>query len=527
MKSFSLFLSLLLGLLVASGALAKDTDSEKPEKKDTQSEKTEKEDKTKPEKPKEELVDKIVATSHTATIHDKEFKYTATTGKLVMKNDEGDAKAQIFFIAYTKDNVDDLGQRPVTFAFNGGPGSSSVWLHLGLLGPQRIKIPADASAVPPPYRLSSNPYTLLDLTDLVFIDPVSTGFSRPAKGEDKDQFHGYEEDIRSVGQFIHDYVTKYGRWRSPKFLIGESYGGIRSAGLAGYLRERYMMPLNGIVMVSPALNFETIGFAPGNDLPYVLFVPSYATSAWYHKALPSDLQSLALDEVFRQASDFALHDYASALMKGQTLGEDERNAVAEKLARFTGLSKSYVLSANLRIDMHRFAKQLLRDRGRTIGRYDSRFTGIDADSAGEGPEYDPSEASIAGAFTATINDYLHNDLKFDDDHVYEVLAGNVQPWNYGREARFPDATSTLRETMSANPFLKLFVASGYYDLATPIATVKYSVDHMRLAPELQKNISFGLYEAGHMMYIYEPSLKQLRDDLEHFYKSALPQDAAE
>jgi carboxypeptidase C (cathepsin A) len=528
MKIISLSLSLLLCLALVGTALAKDANDEKTDKKDAQSEKAGKDDKAKAEKDKskEELVDKVVVTNHTATIHDKEFKYTATVGKLVMKNDEGDAKAQVFFIAYTKDGVDDLGQRPITFAFNGGPGSSSVWLHLGMLGPQRIKIPADATALPPPYHLSSNPYTLLDLTDLVFIDPVSTGYSRPAKGEDKDQFHGYEEDIHSVGQFIHDYVTKYGRWRSPKFLIGESYGGIRSAGLAGYLRDRYMMPLNGVIMVSPALNFETLGFEPGNDLPYILFVPSYAASAWYHKALPGDLQALSLEEVFKQASEFAVHDYASALMKGQTLTGDERNAVAERLARFTGLSKSYVESANLRIDMNRFAKQLLRDRGRTIGRYDSRFTGIDADSAGESPEYDPSDAAISGAFAASINDYLHSDLKFDDDHVYEVLTGNVRPWKFS-QARFPDASSTLRETMSANPFLKLFVACGYYDLACPTETVKYSVEHMRLAPELQKNINFGVYEGGHMMYIYEPSLKRLRDDLEHFYQSAIPHDATE
>jgi carboxypeptidase C (cathepsin A) len=395
-----------------------------------------------------------------------------------------------------------------------------------MLGPQRVKVPDDASPLPPPYHLSTNQYTLLDITDLVFIDPVSTGYSRPAKGEDKGQFHGFEEDLHSVGQFIHDYVTKYGRWRSPKFLIGESYGGIRAAGLAGYLRERYMMPFNGIVMVSPALNYETIDFAPGNDLPFELFIPSYATTAWYHKALPADLQSLSLADLFQQARDFAVKDYAAALMKGQTLADDEANTIADKLARFTGLSKPFVQSTNMRVDMSRFAKQLLRERGKTIGRFDSRYTGVDADRAGEHPEYDPSEDAIDGAFTAGINDYLHNELKFDDDRVYEVLADNIGPWRYS-PARFPDATSTLRQTMSADPFLKLFVASGYYDLACPTATVQYSVEHMRLAPELLKNINFGYYEGGHMMYIYEPSLKRLRDDLAQFYQAALPRDSAE
>ncbi len=505
------FLLLLTFCLAAATSLAQDPPAKTDDKKD--------------DKKAEELVDKISKTEHSATINGKEIKYTATAGTLVMKNDEGKPKATIFFIAYTKNGVDDLAQRPITFAFNGGPGSSSVWLHLGMLGPKRVKLPDDASPVPPPYELTANPHSLLDITDLVFIDPVSTGFSRPAKGEEDDQFHGYEEDLRSVGQFIHDYVTKYGRWRSPKFLIGESYGGLRAAGLSGHLRERYNMPLNGVLMVSPAINFQALGFSPGNDLPFVLFVPSYAATAWYHKALPGDLQALTLDEVVKQATDFALNEYTLAMMKGQSLSDEERNAIAEKLARFTGLSKEYVLNANLRISMGRFGKELLRGRGRTIGRYDSRYTGIDADSAGEGAEYDPSGETIFGPFTATINDYLRNELKVDDDdHVYEILTGAVQPWNYGRQARSPDASNTLRQTMSAIPFMKLFVAAGHYDLATPPATSRYSVEHMRLPQHLQKNINFHTYEGGHMMYVYEPSMKQLRKDIEAFYESALKRE---
>lgn len=481
----------------------------------------EKSDKKTDEK-KDEPKDTLSVTQHTARIGGKKFKYTATAGKLVMKDDEGKPKALIFFIAYTKNGVDDLSQRPITFAFNGGPGSSSVWLHLGMLGPQRVKVPDDASQTAPPYSLSSNPHTLLDLTDLVFIDPVSTGFSRPAKGEKDDQFHGYEEDLQSVGQFIHDYVTKYGRWRSAKFLIGESYGGLRAAGLSGYLRERYNMSLNGILMISPALNFETIGFAFGNDLPYILFVPGYTAAAWYHKALPGDLQALSLEEVVKQATAFAFNEYTLAMMKGQSLGDEERKAVAEKLARFTGLSKKYVLQTKLRISMQRFAKELLRNHSRVVGRYDSRFEGIDADDAGETPESDASAAAVFGPFTAAINDYLHNDLKVEDEHVYEILSDKVQPWNFGRYmSRYPDATNTLRESMSANPYLKLFVASGYYDLATPPATVKYSVEHLRLPAELQKNIDHHFYEGGHMMYIHEPSMEKLRKDVEAFYKSAL------
>jgi carboxypeptidase C (cathepsin A) len=476
-------------------------------------------------KDNEKLKDKISVTQHTATIQGKEISYTATTGKLVMKDDEGKPKASIFFIAYTKSGVEDLSKRPITFAFNGGPGSSSVWLHLGMLGPKRVKVPSDAKPLAPPYELVANPYSLLDITDLVFIDPVSTGFSRPAEGEKGDQFHGYEEDLKSVGQFIHDYITKYGRWRSPKFLIGESYGGLRAAGLSGYLRDRYNMPLNGLLMISPAINFQTIGFAPGNDLPYILFVPGYAATAWYHKVLVDDLQAMSLADVVKQATDFALNQYTLALMKGHSIGDDERDAVAEKLAQLTGLSKDYVLASNLRVSMQRFAKELLRKRGKTVGRYDSRYTGIDIDGAGDSPEFDPSAEDVFGPFTAAINDYLRMDLKFEDEHVYEIISDEVQPWNYGRYiTRYPDASNTLRQSMSAVPYMKLFVASGYYDLATPPATSKYSVEHMRLPPELREGIEYHNYEGGHMMYVHEPSMEQLRKDVEAFYEKALKQE---
>ena len=498
---------------------------EKSDKKDDKSA-NEKGDAKKDEKDKkdgkEDEEDKVVATEHMATIQGQELKYTATAGKLVMKSDDGKTKAHIFFIAYTKNGVGDLGKRPITFAFNGGPGSSSVWLHLGMLGPKRVKLPDDAAPLAPPYELTNNPHSLLDITDLVFIDPVSTGFSRPAEGEDKGQFHGYQQDLESVGQFIHEYLSKYGRWRSPKFLIGESYGGLRAAGLSGYLLDRYNIALSGIAMISPAINFNTIAFNSGNDLPNLLFLPSYTATAWYHKALPGDLQALPLAEVYRQAVEFANGEYALALMKGNALSDAERSAVAEKLARLTGLSKEYVAGAKLRIPTWRFAKELLRGRSRTVGRYDSRYTGIDADDAGETSEYDPSESAIFGPFTATINDYLRNELKFEDDRVYEILTGNVQPWKYDRFGFGPpDASDTLRQAMAEVPFMKLFVAEGYYDLATPPPTNDYSVSHMRLPAELRPNVTVRMYEGGHMMYIYEPSMVQLRKDLAEFYESAL------
>ncbi len=524
-----LIVALVAGWLSPTMAVAAEEKAEKKvaasaEKKVDDADKS---DDAKKDDAKEGDEDKIVTTEHTATIQGQEIKYTATAGKLAMKSDDGKTKANVFFIAYTKNGVEDLGKRPITFAFNGGPGSSSVWLHLGMLGPKRIKLPDDAKPLAPPYELANNPHSLLDLTDLVFIDPVSTGFSRPAKGEDKGQFHGYREDLTSIGQFIHEYLSKYGRWRSPKFLIGESYGGLRAAGLSGHLLDRYNIALNGIVMISPAINFATIAFSSGNDLPYLLFLPSYTATAWYHKALPADLQALPLKDVYQQAVEFANNEYALALMKGNALDGPERAAVAEKLARLTGLSKEYVEGAKLRIPMWRYAKELLRDRSRTIGRYDSRFTGIDADDSGEASEYDPSQAAIFGPFTATINDYLRNELKFEDDRVYEILTGNVQPWKYNpTSVNSPDASDTLRQTMAEVPFMKLFVAQGYDDLATPPATVDYSLNHMRLPAELQSNVTVRLYEGGHMMYIFEPSMIQLRKDLEKFFESALETKSA-
>lgn len=465
--------------------------------------------------------DKVITTEHVATVQGRELKYTVTAGKLAMKNDEGKTKAHIFFVAYTKNGVEDLGQRPISFAFNGGPGSSSVWLHLGMLGPKRIKLPDDASSLAPPYELVNNPHSLLDITDLVFIDPVSTGFSRPADGEEKGQFHGYQQDIESVAQFIHEYLSKYGRWRSPKFLIGESYGGMRAAGLSGYLLERYNIAVSGIVMISPAFNFSTIAFGAG-DLPYITFLPSYAATAWYHKALPGDLQALPLKDVYQQAVEFANNDYALALMKGAALSDADRDAVAEKMARLTGLSKEYVEGAKLRVPMWRFGKELLRKESRTVGRYDARYTGIDADDVGDSADYDPSEAAIFGPFTATINDYLRNDLKFEDDRVYEILTGAVQPWKYDRfGARSPDASDIMRQAMAKVPFMKLFVAEGYYDLATPPESVDYSINHLGLPTERRGNVTTKLYEGGHMMYVLEPSMEQLRDDLEKFYEDTL------
>lgn len=478
----------------------------------------EKADASKAEKKKQEAAEPapLSVTEHEITLAGETFKYTATAGKLPMKNDAGEVKAEIFSIAYTRDDTK-VGTRPITFCFNGGPGSASVWLHMGMLGPQRVRIPDNATTPAPPYSTEHNPHSLLDITDLVFIDPVSTGYSRPAEDEKPDQFHGYEEDLKSVGQFIHDFTTKHNRWTSPKYVLGESYGGVRSAGLSGELQDRYRMYLNGIVMISPVVDFSTIRFADNNELPYVLFLPSYTATAWYHKRLPEELQSLSLEKAVAQAEKFAYGPYAKALLLGTSLPEQRQDKVTANYAKFTGLDESFIRDNHLRVSMSEFAKELLRDEGKTVGRYDSRFTGIDRDNARSRYGYDASSSAMTGAFGAGMNDYLRRVLKYEDDRVYE-MGGAVRRWNYGRfENRYVDASETLREEMSKNPHLKLFVACGYYDLATPQFAFRHTRDHLMLAPEYRDRVEIAHYEAGHMMYILDSAAKKLRDDLVKWY----------
>jgi len=475
--------------------------------------------------------EQLSTTQHTVLIggQQKQIPYTVTAGTILLKEEaEGEDKkaegekprASIFFMAYTRDDVQDVSGRPLTFSFNGGPGSSSVWLHLGVLGPRRVEMDEEGFAPPPPYRLVDNEHSLLDATDLVFIDPVSTGYSRVVPGEKSDQFHNFEKDIQSVGEFIRLYTTRYKRWSSPKFLIGESYGTTRAAGLAGFLQERHGMYFNGVMLVSSILNFQTARFNPGNDLPFILFLPTYTATAWYHRRLPAELQQ-DLAGTLREVEAFAAGDYALALMQGAALPAQEREEIVARLARYTGLPPAYVEQTDLRIEIHRFVKQLLRDQRRSVGRLDSRFTGIDRDAAGEKFDYDPSHAAIQGAYTATLNDYVRRELGFESDLPYEILTGRVWPWGYNNHQNaYVNVAETLREAMTKNPFLKVFVANGYYDLATPYFATRYTFNHLGLDPSLQGNISMAYYEAGHMMYIHLPSLAQLKQDLAGFIGAA-------
>ena len=491
-----------------------------------------------PEKntPQNDLEDNLSVTRHTLTLGGEELRYTVMAGTVVLREEsekkgeeagvyEGDKpKATLFFIAYTKDEEEASANatRPITFSFNGGPGSSSVWLHLGVLGPKRVELTDTGDLPPPPYTLSDNEYTLLGETDLVFIDPVGTGYSRAVEGEKAKDFHEFGRDIASIGDFIRLYTSRYERWTSPKFLIGESYGTTRAAGLAGYLQERHGMYCNGVMLISSILDFQTARFDVGNDLPYLLYLPTYTASAWYHQKLPNDLQERSLPEVLEEVEAFALGDYALALLQGSSLPPETFADIAEKLSRYTGLSQTYIERADLRVGIFRFVKELLRDERRTVGRLDSRFKGIDRDAAGEMFEYDPSYATIQGPYTAAFNDYVRRDLGFESDLTYEVLSGLFETWSYKTfEGRYVNVADTLRKALHQNPHLKVFVGSGLYDLATPYFATTYTLNHLSLDPALRGNITTHTYEAGHMMYVHLESLKKLKDDLKAFIAGAV------
>jgi len=461
-----------------------------------------------------------VVTHHEIHVAGKALKYTVTTGMMPIRNAKGETEAHIFFMAYTLDAAGDASRRPLMFSFNGGPGSASVWLHLGAVGPKRVVMLPDGQMPAPPFHLVDNEYTWLDQTDLVFIDPVGTGYSRPEKPELGKKFWGLRGDIESVGEFIRMYLTRYERWTSPLFLVGESYGTTRAAGLSGYLIERGIA-FNGIVLVSSILNFETADFAKGNDLPYILYLPSYAATAWYHHKLAPDLQS-DLAKTLKEVEAWSATSYAEALAKGDRLAADQRQAVIDHLARYTGLGKRFIDDSDLRVEIFAFTKELLRDQKRTVGRIDSRFKGIDLTAAGATPEYDPSIAAIRPPYTTTFNNYVRSELGYKTDLEYYILGEGIhEPWDWGRREGFPDTADDLRQAFAKNPYMKLFVASGHFDLATPYFATEYTLSHMGLDPSLRHNIETGEYEAGHMIYLDTSQLEKLKRDVSGFISGAL------
>ncbi|HEY0450747.1 S10 family peptidase [Actinophytocola sp.] len=476
------------------------------------------------EKPAEPT-DDLVTTSHSLTVKRRKLNYTATTGRVVLRKEvltDGKfdgylPKAEVFLTAYTLDGADPA-KRPVTFAFNGGPGSSSVWLHLGLLGPRRVVSGDVGDLAPPPYGLVDNTETLLQHSDLVFIDPVSTGYSRAVKGEKPGDYHGFQADIESVGEVIRLWTSRNGRWMSPKFLAGESYGTTRAGGLAHHLQNRYGMYLNGLMLISAVLDFATLDFTVGNDLPYALFLPTYAAIGHYHGLLGDR----PLEEVLSEAEDFAARDYPWALAQGSRLSTEERAATVSRIAALTGLSEDYVDRVDLRVEHVRFFTELLRHRRLVVGRLDSRFTGWGPDYGREHMDDDPSSAAVMGAYTAALNHYLRSELDYPNDLPYEVLSTGVNnTWSYKEfENAHVTVTDKLSAAMRANQHLKVHVAFGYLDGATPYFASEHVLAHLNIPEELRGNISSAYYEAGHMMYVHEPSRIQQSKDLADFVTDA-------
>ncbi|MBI3568480.1 MAG: peptidase S10 [Gemmatimonadetes bacterium] len=439
---------------------------------------------------------------------------------LPIRNEQsGETDGNMFYVAYTKDGADPA-TRPIAFIFNGGPGSATVWLHMGAFGPKVVALNPDGTNPPPPYTYKDNPNTLLDQADLVFLDPVGTGYSRATSPQNGPKFWGLDEDMHAVAEFIRLYLTRNERWASPRFIAGESYGTTRAAHLSGYLTDNGIA-LNGVVLLSAVLNFENSRPSRGNDIAYVGFLPSFAMTAYYHKKVAPDLQKLPLEEFARSVETFASGEYAAALMKGSALSAAERKAIVTKIARYTGMSEQFVLDSDLRIELAHFSTELLHDQRLQSGRLDSRLTSYMQDPLAGRTGFDPSDASIRNSFTPVLNDYVRRELGYKNDNLYYILGGGIGRWRY-EEGQYANVVPSLERAFAKNPDMHLFVAMGYYDMATPYWAVQYTLDHMTVEPKVRASrIHTDHFTAGHMMYIDAASMKKLREDLRGFIDGAI------
>ncbi|HEY8298632.1 MAG TPA: hypothetical protein VIG32_11495 [Candidatus Baltobacteraceae bacterium] len=517
MKKFlvSLLLASLAGMVIPVGAAA--AASKAPPKAAVAA--------TPEPSPADETPDAV--TEHSVTVDGRAIAYTARAGTITLRNEKDEPTARVFYTANTV--AGDPTSRPVTFIYNGGPGSSTMWLRMGSFGPVRVLASDGKPSGPPPYRIVDNQYTLLDKSDLVFIDMPDSGFGRIVGAGTPKTFFGVDQDVAAFGQFIQRYITKFDRWNSPKFIFGESYGTTRSAALSDYLLN-HGIALNGVVLQSSILNFgldyangDPIG---GGDWPYVLYLPTEAATAWYHNKIrnkPADLPSFLAG-----VQQFAMGEYLSALERGDRISTSERDDVVRKLSGYLGIPEQYVRNSNLRVPYARFEQELLRSQGVVVGRLDGRYQTYTLDAAGdEGPAWDPTDSSIDAPYTTAINQYLRADLKYATalqyrPNIYDIIYANGSSWDFTHNKREPtNVAPDLAEAMTQNPRLKVFSANGYYDFATPYFATVYTLKHLNLAPALQKNITFGFYQSGHMIYLNEPSLAQMKSDLARWYDSAL------
>ena len=461
---------------------------------------------------------------HRLSLGGKAIEYAATAGTLIVRDDEDKPIASIGYVAYTRRDGKAGGVRPVTFAFNGGPGSSSLWLHMGVLGPQRVVVSDPTPTPAAPYRRVDNEFSLLDVSDVVMIDPVGTGLSHAVCDHKDEEFWAVDPDIDSVSRFIAEYVSDNNRWTSPKYLLGESYGTTRAAAIVNYLRARRSLTFNGLVLVSVATDIEGIAAElPGNDRPYALYLPGYAAVAWYHHMVPS--QPTSLEPFLAEVRQYAMGPYTAALLKGDALSHEERDAVAQKMHDYIGLPVEYLKLARLRVSEVQFAHELLKARGLTVGRLDGRFTGPTSDPRAKETDYDPQSSAISAAFAAAFLDYYHGELRFGQGETYHTTnfgIGDKWKWTHRTEQGEQPIVNSgvdLADTLIKDPNLRVLVLNGYYDLATPFSATEYVMMHLGVPPELGAHVQMKYYEAGHMMYVHPASLAKMKRDLDAFIDS--------